>query len=40
MIIDVTDPKTNLVNGIGEAYLSDLRKLKKIILKLLEVKAE
>jgi hypothetical protein len=40
MVIDVTDPKTNLVSGIGEAYLSDLRKLKKIILKLLEIKAE
>lgn len=40
MIIDVTDPKTNLVSGIGEAYIQDLRKLKKIILKLLEVKAE
>ena len=40
MVIDVTDPKTNLVSGIGEAYLTDLRKLKKIILKLLEIKAE
>ena len=30
MIIDVTDPKTNLVSGIGEAYIQDLRKLKKI----------
>jgi hypothetical protein len=40
MVIDVTDPKTNLVSGIGEAYLSELRKLKKIILKLLEIKAE
>lgn len=38
MIIDIANPYINLTNKIGEAYLSELKKLKKIILKTLEAK--
>ena len=38
MIIDIANPIINLTNKIGEAYLSELKKLKKIILKTLESK--
>ena len=40
MIIDVADPKVNITNNVGEAYIQELRKFKKIILKLLEAKVE
>ena len=40
MIIDVADPKVNITNNVGEAYIHELRKFKKIILKLLEAKVE
>lgn len=36
MLVDIANQKVNLVNGIGEAGLNDFRKLKKIILKLIE----
>jgi hypothetical protein len=38
MIIDIANPYINLTNKIGEAYLSELKKFKKIILKTLEAK--
>ena len=38
MIIDIANPYINLTNKIGEAYLSELKKFKKIILKTLETK--
>ena len=38
MIIDIANPYINLTNKIGEAYLSELKKFKKIILKILEAK--
>ena len=38
MIIDIANPYINLTNKIGEAYLSELKKLKKIILKTLKAK--
>lgn len=38
MIIDIANPSVNLTNKIGEAYLNELKKFKKIILKLLETK--
>lgn len=40
MIIDIANPLVNLTSKIGEAYLSELKKFKKIILKVLESKAE
>lgn len=36
MIIDIANPKNNLAAGFGEAMLTDFRKLKKIIAKLIE----
>lgn len=36
MIIDIANPKNNLASGFGEAMLTDFRKLKKIIAKLIE----
>lgn len=36
MLIDIANQKVNLVNGIGEAGLNDFKKLRKIILKLIE----
>lgn len=38
MIIDIANPSVNLTSKIGEAYLNELKKFKKIILKLLETK--
>ena len=40
MIIDIASPSINLTTKIGEAYLSELKKFKKIILKTLESKVE
>lgn len=36
MIIDIANPKINLASGFGEAMITDFRKLKKIIIKLIE----
>lgn len=36
MLIDIGDPKKNLTFNIGEAYLTELRKLKKVILSTFE----
>ena len=38
MIVDIANPIINLTNKIGEAYLSELKKFKKIILKIIEIK--
>ncbi len=38
MIIDIANPINNLTTKIGEAYLSELKKFKKIIQKVLESK--
>lgn len=40
MIIDISNPSINLTSKIGEAYLTELKKFKKIILKTLEAKVE
>ncbi len=40
MIIDISNPSVNLTSKIGEAYLTELKKFKKIILKTLEAKVE
>ena len=40
MIIDIANPSVNLTSKIGEAYLNELKKFKKIILKTLEAKVE
>lgn len=40
MIIDIASPSINLTSKIGEAYLTELKKFKKIILKTLESKVE
>ena len=40
MIIDIANPSINLTSKVGEAYLSELKKFKKIILKTLESKVE
>lgn len=36
MLIDIGDPKKNLTFNIGEAYLTEVRKLKKVILSTFE----
>lgn len=40
MIIDISNPSVNLTSKIGEAYITELKKFKKIILKTLEAKVE
>lgn len=40
MIIDIANPVVNLTNKIGEAYLSELKKFKKVILKIIESKLD
>lgn len=40
MIIDIANPSVNLTAKIGEAYITELKKFKKIILKTLEAKVE
>lgn len=40
MIIDIANPSVNLTAKIGEAYIAELKKFKKIILKTLEAKVE